>query len=282
MHLGSRLDASSSDSPDLQRRAALAREMIEPLKRLFRNSELTEAEKVHLLQSMPMARFKHGAGLWALESQKEREKFAAAYYEAPRRLFRAISGMTVRGLSNRDVATILGIATDQEMRNAELLRLAAWIFAEDMPALTALWLREDRWHIGMKIPCFIRPRINCTASSVPIRTVHRRLFAVTCAGARRDAYTKRPSASPNSCFTAGSDGRVCFGRLSPGKVAATQSFACPSCHSLFSTAAACAAHQSKVHSKRARATALANGSLCQVSSGPHVGYVSTSGVHSMS
>eukprot|EP00439_Symbiodinium_sp_Y106_P038845 s1587_g4.t1 len=177
VHLGSRLDASSSDSPDLQRRAALAREMIEPLKRLFRNSELTEAEKVHLLQSMPMARFKHGAGLWALESQKEREKFAAAYYEAPRRLFRAISGMTVRGLSNRDVATILGIATDQEMRNAELLRLAAWIFAEDMPALTALWLREDRWHIGMKIPCFIRPRINCTASSVPIRTVHRRLFA---------------------------------------------------------------------------------------------------------
>ena len=112
--------------------------------------------------------------------------------------FGAISGMTVRGLSNRDVATILGIATDQEMRNAELLRLAAWIFAEDMPALTALWLREDRWHIGMKIPCFIRPRINCTASSVPIRTVHRRLFAVTCAGARRDAYTKRPSASPNS------------------------------------------------------------------------------------
>ena len=145
VHLGSLVDISGGDAEDIRRRRTLARALQKPLMRLLCNPYLSGAEKTELLLAMPVARFKHGAGLWRLETKKERDAYHAGYIELIRHAFRPILGCSSRGLSDEDVCDGLGVLSSEELRIAELTRHAAWLWAEDSDSIRELWLTTGSW-----------------------------------------------------------------------------------------------------------------------------------------
>ena len=125
-HLGSEVDDTGSDLSDLRRCRSLARDLSRALSKLMRNPNLELREKVDMLISMPIARFKHGAGLWALRTSQERRLFRHAYTEPLRRSFRAICGFSSRGVDDESLFLCLGVMTPDQVRTADLLRHAGW------------------------------------------------------------------------------------------------------------------------------------------------------------
>ncbi|CAE6973415.1 unnamed protein product [Symbiodinium sp. CCMP2592] len=145
VHLGSLADMKGGDIEDIRRRRLLARELLRPLMRLLCNPFLDAKEKTELLLSMPVARFKHGAGLWRLSKKKEREAFHAGYMELLRRSFRPITGCSSRGLTDEDICDGLGVLSSAELRTVEVCRHAAWLWADESESIRALWLLEGEW-----------------------------------------------------------------------------------------------------------------------------------------
>ena len=273
IHLGSTITSHADDGPDIARRAQLTREMIGPLKRLYRNAELLEAEKVLLLKSMPMKRFIHGAGLWSLDTTAEKKKFTAAFYEAPRRLLRAITGMSVRGLTNRDVAMMLDIATAEETRHAEVLRAFAWMQDEGQDSLLALWRNNKSWweQVQVAMAAFARTLEKPIADIEAVfyaqpqsakQLIKRYLKCNRVARAKEKPRRELQLRNLQQLTALG----VHFGHCPDLPDTTTDPVACPVCSQVFLTSAACGSHMRKVHDMASRATRVAEGTACQVCS----------------
>ncbi|CAE7311217.1 unnamed protein product, partial [Symbiodinium microadriaticum] len=144
VHLGARLDVTGRDLQAVKYRAGLMREMIKPLRRLLRSPDLSEGEKIDMIRSMPHARLRHGAGCWRLATEREYSCYQAAYYEAPRRLFRLVTALATQGVTDNDVALVLGLPRALEMWHADVLRQLGWILQADQPCLQKLWL-DSAW-----------------------------------------------------------------------------------------------------------------------------------------
>ena len=115
-HLGCVIQADASDLPAIQYREAQAQAMYGPLrKKLLNNQYLSEKEKLLLLKSRVITSYMHGAGLHALRTQREQEKFADVVARFHRGAFRPIVGVSSQGYSNLEIASILGLALPEEL-----------------------------------------------------------------------------------------------------------------------------------------------------------------------
>ena len=268
VHLGSLVAISGGDAEDICRRRTLARALQKPLMRLLCNPYLFGAEKTELLLAMPVARFKHGAGLWRLETKKERDAYHAGYIEIIRRAFRPILGCSSRGLSDGDVCDGLGVLSSKELRIAELTRHAAWLWAEDSDSIRELWLTTGAW--AREAREAVRQCAQLAPDDDPWAVLARH---PACAKAWIRAFVKERRARRRerganmlprwrAMEHARQQGWIfCRFSISSGGDLRHE---CRECGKAFSTAAALASHTSKLHGRRAKATQLAGGSKCEV------------------
>ena len=271
VHLGAVIDSSCADLPDISRRARLAHDKMPGLKRLFRNEALTWEERVHILCSIPMATFKHGSGLWVLDGAKEEARYTAAYYEVPRRVFRHITGLSVRGATNEMLCNILGIASAEETRLAEVVRHLGWIWAERSSSLEALWLCGGKWHQDAVSAVSALATIVGFSGVDPWQALQdcpclagkwARRFLKICR--RRHLESRDQCMHQLRSYQLALHHGALFLHL-PAPAQAQQALnLCPTCGVCFTSSAACASHQRKVHGVVARATKAAVGSRCPV------------------
>ena len=145
VHLGAVIDARAGDLEDVRRRRILAREMMTSQLKILRNPFLHFEEKRQIFLAAPMARFQHGAGLWALERASEADAYHAAYMELVRRACRPLTAVSSRGLSDVEVCCAVGVLTSSEARVAALCRHTAWLCAEPCQAVSEMWLTSGQW-----------------------------------------------------------------------------------------------------------------------------------------
>ena len=270
VHLGARLDVTGGDDRTVHYRACLMREMVRPLSRLLRSPELTEPEKVDMVTSMPHARLRHGSGCWQLATARERARYQAAYYEAPRRLFRHITALSSQGATDEDVALILGIPRAQEARNADVLRQLGWIMSARQPRLQQLWMdsawgplaREAMGQVvsQLSISFEVAWKQLCHDPSVAGRWA--RKYLKTCLQRRQPVQAARRIEM--TALQEARDAGAIFCRLRQEPPLLPFGHTCDSCGEVFRTKAAMAAHARKVHGITAPATQVALGTSCAV------------------
>ena len=253
---------------DIRRRRGLARDLCRAVHRIVRNPNLTVAERTTLLVSMPLARLRHGSGLWCLHTGQERQIYQRAYMEPFRRSFRALTGLSSRGLDDAVIVQCLGVLSAEQANTADLVRHAAWLLADGSPVLRELWFDSGPWQQAVQTAV-----LEC-ARQLRSKTVSwEGLLADPCqAGqwARRFSRSCRTAAAKESQQTlatwqhfaqARDQGVIFLHRVCDGSVPC---HTCPECEQTFSTPAALAAHRQKVHGVAARATAVGFGSRCEV------------------
>ena len=270
IHLGARLDVSGRDSQTIRHRACLMREMIKPLRRLLRSPDLEESEKIEMIVSMPHARLRHGSGFWKLSTERERASFHAAYYEAPRRLFRLVTTLSTQGVSDEDVSLILGIPRAHEVRDADVLRQLGWVLAAQQPRLQGLWL-DSEWgkvarlatqQVVHKLGQHFESSWNSLLRDPSLASRWARRYLRACVAGRSPFCAQRRAEL--TAMQVARDAGVIFCRLKPDKQPPVDGATCASCGAVFKTKAAMAAHCSKVHHATAPATQHAIGTSCAV------------------
>ncbi|CAE7835275.1 unnamed protein product [Symbiodinium sp. CCMP2592] len=269
IHLGSLVDVRGGDLEDIRRRRVLARELQRPLMKLLCNPFLSPAEKLDLLLSMPVARFKHGSGLWRLQGPKEHEAFRAGYMELLRRAFRPIVGCSSRGLTDDDICDGLGVLSADELRITELARHAGWLVAERSSSIQELWLNEGAWLQEAKAAvasCAPRQwKGSCPwAALVQEPSAIKpgiKGFVKRC---RRIRAERGADKAPKwrTIEQARKEGWIfCHFSTEADHIACHR---CEICSRSFKTSAALAAHRSKTHARQALASRLAGGSRCEI------------------
>ena len=270
VHLGSVIDITAGDLGDIRRRRTLARELQKPLMRLLCNPFLTSTEKVALFLAMPVARFRHGSGLWKLSSQKERSQFHASYMELVRRTFRPVTGVSSRGLQDEEVCDGLGVLSSSELRTVELTRTTAWLLLELNEAINVLWFSKGDWFAEAHqavVRCAAASGISANDAWPSLRAHPGQAKAWV----RR--FTKqciKPRAARGAVLIpqwrqldrARAEGWI-FCKFEAAPKAQVRLQECTLCKATFATPAALAAHMSKRHQRRAKAAQVAFGSRCE-------------------
>ena len=267
IHLGSVVDARAGNLEDIKRRRLLARALHKPLMRLLCNDYLTAREKTDLLIAMPIARFKHGSGLWRLSGDREKEEAHAAYMEMLRKSCRPIVGVSSRGLTDEDVCCALGILSFPELRTVEVLRHAAWIAADESEANRYMWLREGEWQQEAAAAAGCCALAAAALDADPWQTLLQdpsiarpwiRAFVKQC---RKAKAARRAALLPQwRAFEAARAAGWNF----RGRPELSPAYVCETCGTACDTKAALAAHKAKVHGIAARSTAAAKGTKCEV------------------
>ena len=270
VHLGARLDVTGRDLQAVKYRAGLMREMIKPLRRLLRSPDLSEGEKIDMIRSMPHARLRHGAGCWRLATEREYSCYQAAYYEAPRRLFRLVTALATQGVTDNDVALVLGLPRALEMWHADVLRQLGWILQADQPCLQKLWLDSAWGQLARKatqqIVCTLGMSFDdawlhlFSTPSAANRWARRYLRA--CIAARADSRVRRRKEL--EAMQEAREAGVVFCKFKTEGPRPEEGFSCALCREVFLTKAARAAHCSKAHQQLAPSTRLAAGTSCAV------------------
>ncbi|CAE7858178.1 unnamed protein product [Symbiodinium microadriaticum] len=149
-HLGCVIQADACDLPAIQYREAQAQAMYGPLrKKLLNNQYLSEKEKLLLLKSRVITSYMHGAGLHALRTQREQEKFADVVTRFHRGAFRPIVGVSSQGYTNLEIASILGLALPEELLAVARARaLADLSRARLMPVLRCFEADGHWWKLA--------------------------------------------------------------------------------------------------------------------------------------
>ena len=269
-HLGAEIDPTGKDTPDIRRRSELSRALQSDIRRLVQNNHLTEEERLNLVISMPLARFRHGAGLWSLECGRDQQLYEAAYIEPFRRSFRALCGFSSRGLTDADVAACLGVLTAAQARHADLIRHAGWLWANGSPAIRELWFQQGAWlrdvqaaiaECAQVLGQTSGPTWDALTTSPCCAKLWARSYARKCRQKQqarkswiRQSWSNYASAREKGCY---------FIHISE-KCGGHTDFPCPECQQTFATSAALGAHRRKEHGIKARATAIALGTRCDV------------------
>ena len=270
VHLGSVVDARAGNLEDIKRRRVLARALHKPLMRLLCNDNLSAREKTDLLVAMPIARFKHGCGLWRLTGEREKGAAHSAYMELLRRSCRPIAGVSSQGLTDDEICSILGVLSFAEMRTVEVLRHAAWIAADGDVANHHMWLREGPWQ--QEATAAAHSCAQAAAAQVldpwtsllqepSLARLWIRAYERQC---RRAHAARREKILPQwrALERARAAGWIfCHFQV---REAPQQSFVCDTCGTACGTKAALAAHRAKAHGAAARATAAATGTKCEL------------------
>ncbi|CAE7343965.1 unnamed protein product [Symbiodinium sp. CCMP2592] len=271
IHLGSEIAFSGKDGPDIFRRRSLARRLTTDLSKLMHNSCLSTEERLNMLIAMPLARFRHGAGLWSLEFTQDQHAYQSAYIEPFRKYFRALTGITSQGLDDHQICQCLGILTAAQMREVDLTRHVGWLAADGSSVLRELWLTSGPWfqeaqravkacsaHLGIRPttaweallakPCLAKQWARSYARRC--RKIQRQLQPA----ALRRWQTYHDAQQQGAFF------------LHVRERARTVGLTCPECHCHFDNPAALGSHRSKVHGVAARATQVTFGTRCEVCS----------------
>ena len=271
VHLGSVVDTTASDLPDIRRRASLARELSISLKRLLHNPHLSLSEKSNFLASMPLARLRHGAGFWALDTEQASQAFRSAYMEILRRAFRQVTGVTSKGRSDHEVCCGLQLLTPEEARAVDVIRHAGWLLQARSDVIQTFWLCQGAWRdeclraLGFLLPIFRRGAdlLWQQLQQEPSLAKHwaRRLTKVC----RRRNSEVGASLLPQwrAQQDAAKAGWI-FCRLPDSTEDLVGDHACRTCHKAFRSAAALASHASRVHGRTAEATLSTCGTRCEV------------------
>ncbi|CAE7761117.1 unnamed protein product [Symbiodinium sp. CCMP2456] len=266
-HLGSEVDATGGDLADLGRRRGLSRDLCKGISRLVRNPHLTRGERTNLVISMPIARLCHNSGLWTLRTLQEQRLYNQAYMEPWRRSFRALCGISSRGLDDDAVCACLGVLTSTQVRTADLLRYAGWLLADGSQVLRELWFDAGPWHQQI-----LRALQDC-ANVVEGCSWDRLCADPSLAKQWASSFSRRCRTRAQkkqdenllkwtNLAAARSAGVYFFHYKGSGPTGAQHK--CPNCALKCKTAAALAAHMSKAHGCVARSTAAANGTRCEV------------------
>ena len=270
IHLGSVVDVKAGDGEDIRRRRVLARELLRPLMRLLCNEFLTPQEKTNLLLAMPVARLKHGCGLWRLQRPKDRALFHAAFMELLRRAFRPILGVSSRGLSDEEICNCLGVLSPDELRSAEILRTAAWLAADRSRANDFMWLQQGDWKCEAEAAAKRCAAIAAPSCEDPWRYVQDhpedirrwvRAFERTC---RRRRSKLGETTLPQWRAVAAARRQGWFFCHLQGEKAHSRQYQCDQCGAVCGTAAALASHKRKRHLIAARSKLAAVGTRCEV------------------
>ena len=268
-HLGSIITWDAQDRRDVQHRRLLARTMVKSMRRVLANDFLSERERADLLVSMPLARLRHGAGLWELSTSADRSAYHAAYMEILRRAFRAITQLTSRGRSDDDICTGLGLLNPQQTRIVDLIRHAAWLAACPEPAMAHLWFCDTLWlsqvQRALADMAQILPKANvslATLRSCPSQAKKwLRQYTLTCRH-RQEALRRTLLPGWRGQQLARDKGWL-FVHLPPARTCAPPTFKCCICDRHFTTKAASRAHARKVHHVRSEVSLATFGTRCE-------------------
>ena len=113
--------------------------------RITRNPCLSQQDKVNILIAGPLARLRHGTGLWELRKDYDRSQWSAGYIEILCRIFRQVTGVSSRRLSDEDVCTGLGMLSADETRKVDLVRHAGRLLSEPSEVITESWFAGRPW-----------------------------------------------------------------------------------------------------------------------------------------
>ena len=268
-HLGSIISWDASDKPDILHRRILARSMFRALRKVLSNGFLSARERADLLVSMPLARLRHGAGLWAFRHDSEMSAFATAYMELVRRSFRAITGITSRGRTDDEVCLGLGVLTPRQARCADIVRHAAWLLSSPDEAMFRLWFQDGAWLSNLQEALHEMARLfrqsDITFAQLRQRPgdgkLWARRFTKLC---RKQQDEGRRSLLPawQGQQKAIDHGWI-FVHVDTQQIHKTRVHACPRCERTFLTRAACCSHLRKVHKVAAAATQAIFGTRCE-------------------
>ncbi|CAE7942578.1 unnamed protein product [Symbiodinium sp. KB8] len=268
-HLGTEVDATGSDLADLRRRRSLARDMSKALARLLRNPCLERHEKVNMIVAMPLARLRHGSGLWMLQTDQEKRLYRHAYVEPLRRAFRAVCGFSSRGIDDNSIFRCFGVMMPEQARVVDLLRHAGWILSDGSPILRDMWFDDGRWHCEVlraidECRRVLGEATTCTWESISTQpataTQWARRYSKKCralALAQQDV-----TCTAWSNFAKARDLGAIFYHYD-GDAAVAADHPCPECNAVCRTAAALASHRRKIHGQQARASVVAQGTRCE-------------------
>ena len=271
VHLGSVVDTKGGDAADLQRRRVLARELLKPQMKIMRNPWLSKQEKLSILIAGPLSRLRHGAGLWELRGDKDRGLWTSGYMELLRKVFRQITGISSRGMSDNDVCNGLGMLDAAETRRVDIIRHAGWLLCEHSPTIQELWFEQGSWLNELKTAL----RHCADISKGPCKPT---LDALLCNPAQAKVWAHRLSvhygrvrkqSSPRTLhlwkqFEEVQSRGWIFLHVNVDGVCHQGSHQCPSCHLAFQSQAALASHQAKVHQLPSRAARASNATRCEV------------------
>ena len=268
-HLGSIVTWDAADRKDLQHRRHLARTLLKSMWRILSNKFLTERERADLLVSMPLARLRHAAGLWAFASMRDFAAYETAYMELLRRSFRAITGISARGRTDAEICQGLGILTARQTRNADLVRHASWLLTSEEAAMDQLWFQGGVWlqnlqealaAVGrhLQIPTIGLAALRANPS-VALSWVRR--YTRAC---RQDQEISRKRLLPMwQGQQLAQDRGWIFVHIDRTQKDAAQAHVCSFCARSFATAAARQAHVRKVHKVFSKASRATFGTRCE-------------------
>ena len=268
-HLGSIVTWDGTDAKDLQHRRFLARTLLKSMKRILSNAFLSERERADLIVSMPIARLRHAAGLWAFATGAEFAAFETAYMEPIRRSFRAITGITSRGRTDAEVCIGLGVLSARQTRNADLIRHAAWLLDCPDEAVGHLWFTDGTWLSNLRsaladVFCLLKlsghglDRLRACPSDGKSWV---RRYTKLCRNQQEEA---RHNLLPlwQGQQKARDQGWI-FVHLELAAALRTAMHTCAICERTFVTAAACKAHMRKAHQVPSEATSATFGTRCE-------------------
>ncbi|OLP98776.1 hypothetical protein AK812_SmicGene18747 [Symbiodinium microadriaticum] len=272
VHLGAVVDASGGDTEDIHRRRLLARELLKPQMRIYRNPHLSQQEKCEILIAGPLARLRHGAGLWDFKKASDRALWAAGYMEILRRCFRQITGISSKGIPDEDICSGLGMLTAAETRQVDILRHAGWLLAEPSEAIAAFWFSDGLWKeeleevLSLVAILFKDDSVHlCNLRTSP---AYAKLWARRLSHHWRSIHRKRQAEVLEQwrCFEEAQHKGWIFLHVDVESILSQGNFQCTHCQECFLTPAALAAHCAKVHSRPSRASQATNATRCEVCS----------------
>ncbi|CAE7809940.1 unnamed protein product [Symbiodinium sp. CCMP2592] len=273
IHLGSVIDATASDVPDIKRRAALARELAVSLRKLLHNPHLTLPEKSNLVASMPLARLRHGAGFWILDGDQSRSAFHSAYMCILRMTFRQITGVTSKGRTDHEVCWGLHLLHPEEARAVDVIRHAGWMIQAKLAAITALWLEPGAWKTEcLKALAILSPVLPGTPTPTALWDLLFQQPQLAKRWAKRltKVCRKRNAALGDELLPRWREQQeACragwiFCRLPDTSESLLGEHECRICHRAFRSLAVLASHASKVHDMTAESALATCGTRCEV------------------
>ncbi|CAE7734509.1 unnamed protein product [Symbiodinium sp. CCMP2592] len=269
-HLGTVIAHNGAEGPNLQHRAALLRQLFNPLRsRLLYNRWLTREEKVRLISERALPRFLYGAGYWAPRTAAEVEMTLEPVRATYRQSFRPVTGISSAGFSNTEVAAALGLPTAEELlhhaRAVALLDTCETASADVLTALTrdGVWLTLA-WESFKVVLSERLPLALCTTAPPALRDLPNLLHGGA-TGARSvcKRFLKNQAATRSEPLLVARD----VASLEMPTITATTHevlrFRCDQCGAAFLNAQRLAVHRARAHKQRAIGSSIAWGTRCE-------------------
>ena len=283
VHLGTLRQATGSDWDDLARRKYQTDGVFAKVRgRLLNNPHLSWQEKVHMLGSLIMRKFLHGAGTWVLRTKGELARYRAYYMAYVRGATWPLCGHSSKFLDDDAICALNGILRPDQALAIERAR-TLWQVANGRSAYlrasivrAGIWLEKAAHDMDTILQALQLPRLpalpqDTSAAETWFATMQRDpadaanvLRRVAKLWLRAACEAAEPARRKVAAL-----GQMQAARVTVLYLYHTQSgnhealHACPDCGRTFEGPAALASHQSKVHHHRAECSLALFGSACE-------------------